>query len=298
MKSKLAIGFFVAGMTGAGLALAAPDTRDMVKSIQTQGWFKTCPGIMASLSAMPEPSDHASDTWRDFVLLRAGCLTEEHREVEAIAFVKSRMAATGRRDANLLNFLGISQLRAGKDQEAIASFEEALQYGVHDLTKKAIYSKMAGAYTKIASQTGSRDPELMAKAEQYGQLAVDHNTGRGDPSISAQLATIKALREDYAGAIRLFDDALARNTAYPHWKSENMRKVMQAEFTMGKGQALYNQGAKTQGAALMAQAVEIAPTDNLKTVMSALREVTLNPVPAGQLPEILLVPSVPLDEDV
>ncbi|SFB65353.1 tetratricopeptide repeat protein [Azotobacter beijerinckii] len=102
----------------------------------------------------------------------------------------------------------------------------------------------------------------------------------------------------YDEAIRLFDQALQMNVSYPHWQSAEMRKVMEAEFTMGKGQTYYNKGDKAQGEALMNEAIEIAPTETLKTVMRAIRDTTITPTSIDKMPEVLSVPYVPLDEDV
>lgn len=120
------------------------------------------------------------------------------------------------------------------------------------------------------------DQNMVAKAEMYAQMAVDRNASRGDPTLVAQLATIKIMKKDYEKAIRLFDQALQMNVSYSHWKSAEMRKVMEAEFTMGKGQTYYNKGDKTSGESLMNQAIEIAPT--------------ITPTSIDKMPEILSVP--------
>ncbi|WP_090902445.1 tetratricopeptide repeat protein [Azotobacter beijerinckii] len=299
VKSKLALGLIAASVLVGNIALAAPGTKDLVKAIHEHGWFKACPRIMVDISAMKEPADRASEEWRDFVLLRAGCLAEVRRDVEAIAFLKAKLESSGRRDPNLLNFLGISQLRVGKNADAIVSFEEALESGMHEGTKKGVYSKLAAAYSKLASDGGQVvDQNRVTKAEMYAQMAVDRNASRSDPTLVAQLATIKIMKKDYDEAIRLFDQALQMNVSYPHWQSAEMRKVMEAEFTMGKGQTYYNKGDKAQGEALMNEAIEIAPTETLKTVMRAIRDTTITPTSIDKMPEVLSVPYVPLDEDV
>lgn len=287
IDAKLALGLLAAGILIGNVALAAPAPtllKEQMEVSKDQGWFKACPQIMADISDLKEPGDHASKEWRDYVTLKAGCLSEVRRDAEVIAFLKAKLTE-GYRDPELLDFLGTSQLRLGKNADAAATFEEALKGGLPEESKKGVYSKLSAAYLKQASASGKvADKAMLAKAEKYARLVVERDPTGADPMALAQLAHVRVMQKDFDEAIRLFDEALMKNTSSPSLPSAEMRKVMEAQFTIGLGQAHYRKGDKAYGEDLMNRAVEIAPTEKLKTVMRTIRDTTAKPVPTNQAP--------------
>jgi len=283
---KRVLGVLAAGILVGNVALAARAPTlltELMEASKDQGWFKACPQIMADIGDLKEPDDQASEEWRDYVMLKAGCLSEVYRDAEVVAFLKAKLV-DGHRDPELLDFLGTSQLRLGKNVEAAATFEEALKGGLPDKAMKSVYGKLAIAYAKQASAGGKvPDQAVLVKAERYAKLAVENDPAGeagADPMALAQWGHVKLLQQDYDEAIRLFDDALLKSASYPGWPSSaEIRKAMEAQFTLSLGQAHYRKGDKAYGEDLMNKAVEIAPTEKLKTVMRAIRDTTVKPAP-------------------
>lgn len=282
MIFKRVLGVLAAGILVGNAARAPTLLTELMEASKDQGWSKACPQIMADIRELKEPGDQASEEWRDYVTLKAGCLSEVYRDAEVVAFLKARLV-DGHRDPGLLDFLGTSQLRLGKSVEAAATFEEALKGGLPDKAKKNVYGKLAIAYVKQASAGGKvPDQAVLVKAEKYARLAVESDpTGEAgaDPMALAQWGHVKLLQQDYDEAIRLFDDALLKSASDPGWPSAEIRKVMEAQFTISLGQAHYRKGDKAYGGNLMNKAVEIAPTEKFKTVMRAIRATIVKPVP-------------------
>ncbi|WP_231876330.1 tetratricopeptide repeat protein [Azotobacter vinelandii] len=298
VKSRLALGSFVAGILACDVALAARLRQDWVAALEGQGWLAACPQVMADASASKEPAVRGSEEWRNHMVVAVGCLFEMQRDAELIAFLNASLT-DGHRDPELLDFLGTSQLRLGRNAEAAATFEEALENGLPDQARPNVYGKLGTAYLKLASAAGAPDDLLLAKAERYAGLAVDSDLtseARAEPMTLARLGHVKLLRRDYDEAIRLFDAAVERNAADPAW-SVRVRKVMEAWFTAALGQAHYGKGDKAHGEDLMNKAIEIAPGERLKTALRTVRDGTLGRVSAGQAPMPFPVFHVPLDED-
>lgn len=272
MKSKFARGVFVASLSIGNVALAAPFQREPIDTLKDEGWFKTC----LQIGDLQEPADTAGKEWRDYVSLKVGCLAEARRDDEAVVFLKEKMTRGGR-SPQLLDFLGTSQFRLGRNAEAAASFEEALEGGVSYHDRPNLYRKLAAAYLKQASASGKApDKAVLAKAERYTRLLLETDPIAG-PAVYAQLARVRLMQGAYDESISLFGEALVKNASYPGWPGE-VRRIMEAEFTMGLGQAYYRKGDKSRGAALMEQAIDIAPSESLKAVMRAIRDDTLRPV--------------------
>ncbi|WP_242671720.1 tetratricopeptide repeat protein [Azotobacter chroococcum] len=275
MKSKFARGLIAASLSIGNVALAAPFQKEPIGTLKDEGWFKAC----LQIDDLQEPADTAGKEWRDHVSLKAACLAEARRDAEAVAFLEEKMARGGR-SPQLLDFLGTSQFRLGQNAEAAASFEEALEGGVSYNDRPNLYRKLAAAYLKQASASGKApDKAVLAKAERYTRLLLETDPIAG-PAVYAQLARVRLMQGAYDESISLFGEALTLNASYPGWPGE-VRRIMEVEFTMGLGQAYYRRGDKSRGAALMEQAIDIAPTESLKAVMRTIRDDTLRPASAG-----------------
>lgn len=272
MKSRFARGLIAASLSIGNVALAAPFQKELIDTLKDEGWFKTC----LQIDDLQEPADTAGKEWRDYVSLKVGCLVEARRDDEAVVFLKEKMTRGGR-SPQLLDLLGTSQFRLGQNAEAAASFEEALEGGVPYTDRLHFYRKLAAVYLKQASASGKApDKAVLAKAERYTRLLLETDPIAG-PAVYAQLARVRLMQGAYDESISLFGEALVKNASYPGWSGE-VRRIMETEFTMGLGQAYYRKGDKSRGAALMEQAIDIAPTESLRAVMRAIRDDTMKPV--------------------
>ncbi|GAB3378891.1 tetratricopeptide repeat protein [Azotobacter armeniacus] len=293
MKARNALISLLATCMAVGnFAFAASAAqKTLTETVKHQGWSRACPQIQPKIDALEEPKDVSGKDWRDYVALKAGCLAEARRDAVTIEFLKGRLAM-GNRDPRLLDFLGSSQFRSGLDEEAIASFEEALQGKLPEHAKPAIYSKLTTAYLKRASADGqAAAPDALAKAERYARLALESEKEPA-PAVYSQLAQVKTAQQKHDEAIGLLKMALEKNATYGGWPSPDLRKIMDAQFLMSLGQAHYLKGEKERGRSLMDAAVNTAPTESQKSVLDAIRDTMLDPRPIDQMPKAFLGDSI------
>ena len=100
---------------------------ELLGVIQEKGWKLGCVEVERKLQSAINSSTPRTEAWRTAIHMRAGCLSEFGRDLDAVLLIKEAL----RQDPNnglFLADLGTSYLRLGRDQEAISTFEKALQF--------------------------------------------------------------------------------------------------------------------------------------------------------------------------
>lgn len=296
---------------GAGLALnaSAAESTTQAKSldqlstvVQQKGWRVACLNIDKKISNMLEQAKKGSSSWVRASYLRAGCLSENRREFEAISILKEALLVDPR-NGLLLDTIGTSYLRLGQDGEAVSFLTKAAKYRLNP----NIHAKLATVFMRLAgplmgSETKSQKAVLLDKAEAAMQRAIEMDSEGSSPVRLAQLAFVKSAKEDFQAASDLFSQAIDQiEEGETRLGSEREKSTMLAEFYVGLGQAQNGLGNKTLAKTHIAKAIDLAPTVELKNTIKIIQSVADNPGTSPEdlkkrYPELVNSTYIPLDE--
>lgn len=294
----------VAITTGHSIAFA-DSIKEISQGIQANGWFQSCNQALPRLAKLGVPS-RQSEEWKSHVLINAGCLSELRRDAEAVAYLE-RNYPEGDFDSDVLEFLATSNIRLGDYEDAAKHLEAALADGAKKTRIPEIHSKLALAYVQLAVAQDFGAPsrnDYLKKAENSVRAAINLS-GTPSPSLYTQLAQVETIKGDFDAAEKTLNTAQIVNDSYK-WERPGLRPVIESEILMAKSQLKMVTGDSAGAEDFARQAINSAPTENLKIVLEAIKsspEVKAEPSSKSTMAKsakatVLAQPYIPLDEEL
>lgn len=255
------------------------------KIIHDESWYAGCPKCRDLFDAAFAEVQKGSSEWEKLVKFYSGCLMEEHREIESINFLLEVLKTSPDNQAFLAG-IGTCYLR-------MQDFENAEKYFFQSNTVKPnrdAYYKLAfihyvwGVGISDENEMEKRK-ELLAKAEEEIKKTIElyeaHGTEKHVSRYSSS-ANLSMLANIYKGqgkadqAESIYRKIISEVESSRGWNPKR-RNFALAEFYFSLGQLLLRKDEKEEGVKLMNKAIEIAPTENLKSIKRLLLDLTLNP---------------------
>lgn len=250
--------------------------------IHEKSWYEGCPICSDLFGTAFQEIEKGSPKWEKLVEYYSGCLMEEHREIEAINLLREALKASPR-NHHFLSQIGTAYMRMQDDEKAEEYF---LQSNAIEPNHDACY-KLAFIHYKKGAKVSSPDKRkrrdvLLTKAEGEIKKTIALYEARAHISAYAPTANLSLLAHIYSAqgkteeAIDLYREIIditqkARNL------NPKRRLFALTEFKFSLGQLLFRNGKENEGIKLMNEAVESAPTENLKRVKKMLLDLMLHP---------------------
>jgi tetratricopeptide (TPR) repeat protein len=283
----------------------ADSIEEVSQGIHANGWFKSCNQALPRLSQLTEPS-RESPSWKTYIKIKAGCLSELRRDSEAIAYLEMKYPDEDF-DTEMLEYLATSHIRLGSFSDAAHFLEMALKLGPKSERLSDIHSRLALSYMQMASREPSAarsriDLLFKAQVSQHRAIELNHSPS---PMLYTQLGQIQTLTGDTKSAEKTLDIAHDMNTSY-EWEKPGLRPVMEAEILMAKSH-LKRLAGDQEGASILARkAIAVAPSESLKIVMAEIDSASggAGDGSSGKRSKrstqssILSQPYIPLDEEI
>ncbi len=298
----LGVGLAVMNVSAAELTAQDKSLNQLTSVVQQKGWRVACFNIDKNISNMLAQAKRGSSSWIRASYLRAGCLSENRREFEAISILKEALLVAPK-NGLLLDTIATSYLRLGRDNEAVSFLTKAAKYR----QDPNIYAKLATVFMRLSGplmgrETSVQKADLLAKAEAAMQRAIEMDPEGFSPVRLAQLAFVKSAMEDFQTASDLFSQAIDQIEGDTrHFSSEREKSTMLAEFYVGLGQAQNGLGDKALAETYIVKAIDLAPTVELKNTIKMIQSIVDNPGTSPEdlkkrYPELANTIYIPLDE--
>lgn len=243
-------------------------------AVEARGWQGACPQVEKEIGPLLAAARPKTPEWASLVLLKAGCLSEARRDGEAAALLEDAVQRTPN-DGLLLESLGNSYLRLGRDPEAADALSKAAQFRL----RGSVHSKLALAYWRLAESLddpsqAARKNELLEQAEAAIRTAIELDTVLNSPEHIGQLASIVAARGRYDEAVEFYREALRLAARQTRWDAET-KDARMAEYHAGLGETYHRMGDQANARQHLDQGIALAPTPELKRRLEAVRDSAL-----------------------
>ena len=269
----------------AGGGTAVPGAFETIReTLGREGLYQGCPKCRDLFETAFQEVEKGSPQWEQLVGYRTGCLMDEHREIEAANLLREALALVPDNPDFYTN-LGTAYLRLGDHKNAEVNFQKAnaVKPGYEATYKLAVIHLMMAA--KAGQQDGASTQEsggLLARAEEEINQAIGIYKGHGtSPSLReignwSLLANIYAQQRRMEKAAGLWRELIDKVENGAEWDPEHKGFFLtEARFSLGSLE--FRRGNREGGRRLMEEAIDTAPTQDLKRHKKILLDILENP---------------------
>ncbi len=252
------------------------------RNIHYKNWHEGCPASRHLFDAAFKEIEKGSSRWERLVDYYSGCLIEENREIEAINFINDALKVSPA-NHKFLSALGTAYIRLKDDDNA----EKYLLKSIGSKPNHDAYYKLSFIHYKngvrlFGGDNANKRQSLLKKAEDEIKKAIELYSKETHVSPYGESGNLSLLAQIYSGqgmvekAIAIYRDIIGKVEKEQRW--EQKRRVFAlTEFKFSLGQMLWMNNHQEEGLKLMNEAIDIAPTDNLKRIKKTLLEAMINP---------------------
>jgi tetratricopeptide (TPR) repeat protein len=230
-------------------------------------------------TAFDEVQD-GSNEWDNLIDFYAACLMEEHREAEAVNLLQEAIEISPK-NFRFLAQIGTAYLRM-KDYE---NAEKYFFQSIAVIPNRDAYYRLALIHLTwgaAISDNMKKRQELLTKAENEILKTIKlfrtdkrHASPYSRVTYLSLLAEIYAAQCDWEKSEDIYREIINEVETSKNWDTKRRRFAL-CEFKFSLGQKLFIKGEKEEGIMLMEEAIDIAPTENLKTIKRQLLDLTIN----------------------
>lgn len=293
------IGLFSIMFLGSVEVIAQESNYDkLLRIFGENGWYNGCPQCRNLFGPAFKETTKGSSRWEKLVILHSGCLMEDHRETEAINRLEDALNYSPSNHL-FLSGIGTAYMRMQDDEKAEEYFMQsnAVKPNRDSYYKLAFLHYKKGARIPNLDIDGQRRrQDLLTKAEEainkstalyYDVRSDSLETGASRHGRTAGLSLLADIYEAQAKieeAINIRRQLIDTVKDEQDWSSERKLFAL-TEFKFALGQLLFQNGQKEEGLELMNNAIESAPTEDLKRVKEMLLDLTVNPTAMSEFNE-------------
>lgn len=250
------------------------------KLIHDEGLYAGCPKCRNLWETAFDEVQDGSNEWDNLIDFYAACLMEEHREAEAVNLLQEAIEISPK-NFRFLAQIGTAYLRM-KDYE---NAEKYFFQSIAVIPNRDAYYRLALIHLTwgaAISDNMKKRQELLTKAENEILKTIKlfrtdkrHASPYSRVTYLSLLAEIYAAQCDWEKSEDIYREIINEVETSKNWDTKRRRFAL-CEFKFSLGQKLFIKGEKEEGIMLMEEAIDIAPTENLKTIKRQLLDLTIN----------------------